>query len=556
MSGARIPKLHSVARGKILMKLRLPANGVSSNSLILLVSLSMVAVYNQTFFAKLFSTYPPFGDSAPHLLSLAVSLLALNALLLGVLAFGRSTKPVLMLFLLLGSFAAYFMDSYGVVISEEMLQNAAQTNSAEALDLMNAKLVGYVLMLGVLPAFVVARIPLRWQGWKIELKFRLALLAMMIAVVGVAVASFSPFYASFLREQKSLRTYANPLYFVYSSIKYTNAGLAVKGPQALSVIAEDAHIPSSDHGRELLILVIGETARADHFSINGYARETTPQLSAEKVVSFTNFHACGTSTAVSVPCMFSMGGRERFDSPTANNKENLLDVLQRAGVNVLWRDNNSDSKGVALRVPYEDFKSPEKNQNCDEECRDEGMLAGLQDFIDRHPTGDIAIVLHQMGNHGPAYFKRYPASFEKFKPVCKSNDLSSCSKEEIINAYDNAIAYTDYFLGKTIDLLKRNDSQFETAMFYLSDHGESLGEAGIYLHGLPRSIAPDSQLHVPAVMWFGKGFDDVDLPALMKKRQMPFTHDNLVHTILGFMEIQTKVYRPELDILEGSRLPE
>jgi lipid A ethanolaminephosphotransferase len=184
------------------------------------------------------------------------------------------------------------------------------------------------------------------------------------------------------------------------------------------------------------------------------------------------------------------------------------------------------------------------------------MLAVLQEYIDAHPTGDIFIVLHQMGNHGPAYFKRYPSSFEKFKPVCKSNDISNCSKQEIINAYDNAILYTDHFLGKSIDLLKRNDENFETALFYLSDHGESLGEAGIYLHGMPRSIAPDSQLHVPAVIWFGKSFNDIDLSALMKKRKAPLTHDNLVHTILSFMEIQTEIYRPELDILDGCRKPE
>jgi lipid A ethanolaminephosphotransferase len=379
---------------------------------------------------------------------------------------------------------------------------------------------------------------------------------MLIAIVAVTVMTFSPFYASFLREHKSLRTYANPLYFTYSAIKLVSPSLTGKGKQALTVIAADANIPSTDHGRELLILVIGETARADHFSINGYARETTPQLSAENAVSFTNFQACGTSTAVSVPCMFSMAGRKGFDPKTAGTQENLLDVLQRAGVNVIWLDNNSDSKGVALRVPYKDFKSPDQNPVCDDECRDEGMLAGLQEYIDAHPTGDIFIVLHQMGNHGPAYFKRYPSRFEKFKPVCKSNDLSSCSNEEIINAYDNAILYTDHFLGKAIDLLKRNDDNFETALFYLSDHGESLGEAGIYLHGLPRSIAPDSQLHVPAVIWFGNSFDDVDLPALMKKRKAPLTHDNLVHTILSFMEIQTEVYRPELDILDGCRKPE
>jgi lipid A ethanolaminephosphotransferase len=231
-------------------------------------------------------------------------------------------------------------------------------------------------------------------------------------------------------------------------------------------------------------------------------------------------------------------------------------VLQRAGVNVLWVDNNSDSKGVALRVPYRNYKSPEVNTICDIECRDVGMLVPLQDYIDSHPTGDILIVLHQMGNHGPAYYKRYPAEFEHFQPVCRNNDLNQCTREEIINAYDNALRYTDHFLAEAIELLKRNDDRFETAFFYVSDHGESLGEGGAYLHGLPKAIAPSGQLHVPALMWFGRNYDELDRAALMAKRGQPFSHDNLFHTVLGFMEIETSIYRRELDILDSCRKPE
>ncbi len=281
--------------------------------------------------------------------------------------------------------------------------------------------------------------------------------------------------------------------------------------------------------RELFILVIGETARADRFSLNGYERDTNPRLRAANAINFTNFWACGTSTAISVPCIFSFLGADKFDTKTAAAQENLLDVLQRAGASVLWLDNNSDSKDVALRVPYQSYKSPAVNPLCNPECRDVGMLSALQQHIDAHPKGDIFIVLHQMGNHGPAYYKRYPPEFEKFKPACQSADLSQCSREEIGNAYDNAILYTDFFLGEVIALLKKNDDKFETGMLYVSDHGESLGENGVYLHGLPNAIAPDAQLHVPAVMWLGRGFrDEVDIPALMQKRGTRYTHDNIV----------------------------
>ena len=226
--------------------------------------------------------------------------------------------------------------------------------------------------------------------------------------------------------------------------------------------------------------------------------------------------------------------------------------MKRAGVSILWRDNNSSSKHVADRVEYEVYLTNKTNPVCDVECRDEGMLSGLQDYIDRHPLGDILIVLHQMGNHGPAYYKRYPPAFEKFTPVCKTNDLGACSREEIVNAYDNAILYTDFFLSKVVELLKQNDDRFETAMLYVSDHGESLGENGLYLHGLPYFLAPDAQKHVPFVMWFGHNFDPQSLSSIQAKRIEQLSHDNIFSTLLGLFELQTAAYNPNMDILDHS----
>ena len=538
------------------MRFRLPAHGLTSNTLIVLVAVFLAVFGNLSFFGKVLKGYPLAAGNALALASLAAMLVATTTLLLALTCFGRTTKPVLIGILLLSSLAASFMDSYGIVINDEMLQNAAQTNLAEARDLLNVKLLGYFVMLGLIPAIVIVRLPLHWRGRRVEALARGKLLAIILLfMVGTALA-FGGFYASFLREHKSLRSFANPAYFIYSAVKYSTSPLAVKGRQALTAIGTDAKIPASDVERELFILVIGETARADRFSLNGYARDTNPQLRRANAVSFSNFWACGTSTAVSVPCMFSLIGMDEFDTKKGASQENLLDVLEHAGVNVLWLDNNSDSKGVALRVPYQSYRSPDVNPVCDPECRDAGMLSSLQKHIDAHPKGDIFVVLHQMGNHGPAYFKRYPPAFEKFKPACQSADLSQCSREEIGNAYDNAILYTDFFLGKVIDLLKNNDKEFETALLYVSDHGESLGENGVYLHGLPHAIAPDAQLNVPAIMWLGSGFSDVDFPALQRKRDTRFTHDNLAHTVLGVMEIGTSVYRQKMDILDGYRKPE
>lgn len=538
------------------MRFRLPAQGLTSNTLIFLVAVFLTVFGNLTFFGKVLQTYQLTAGNAPALISLAAMLVATTVLLLALTCFWRTTKPVLVVVLLLSSLTANFMDSYSVVIGTEMLENAAQTDMAEARDLLNFKLLAYFVVLGVIPAIVIAWIPLHWRGMRVEAIARTKLLAAIVLLMVGTVLTFGGFYASFVRQHKSLRSFANPAYYIYSVIRYSHDMLAVEGGQAVTVIGHDAHIlPHDATHRELFILVIGETARADRFSLNGYERDTNPQLRQANVVNFPNFWACGTSTAVSVPCMFSLIGTDKFDTKTAASQENVLDVLNRAGVNVLWLDNNSDSKDVALRVPYKSYKSPQVNPVCDPECRDVGMLPAVQEHIDAHPTGDILIVLHQMGNHGPAYFKRYPPAFEKFKPACQSADLSQCSREEIGNAYDNAILYTDFFLGQVIELLKKNESKFETAMLYMSDHGESLGENGVYLHGLPRAIAPDAQLHVPAVMWFGSGFDQVDVAALQKKRDTRFTHDNLAHTLLGFLEVKTSVYRQQMDILDGCRKP-
>jgi lipid A ethanolaminephosphotransferase len=298
-----------------------------------------------------------------------------------------------------------------------------------------------------------------------------------------------------------------------------------------------------------MIMVVGETARADRFSLNGYLRETNPLLAKQDVVSLSNVTSCGTSTSVSVPCMFSSLGRKGYDKEKALNQENALDVLFDHGVQILWRENNSDSKGVATRMKYEDYKSPTLNPSCEGECRDIGMLSGLDKYIAARKSKDILIVLHQLGNHGPEYYRRYPKEFEKFKPMCMTGELQDCSKEEIDNSYDNAILYTDYFLSKVIDLLKKYDGTHATAMLYVSDHGESLGENGFYLHAAPYMIAPKEQTHVPAIVWMGKHFD-YKKEQLLPYKDYTLSHDDIFCSLLIAFEIDTKMCVAKEEMLQ------
>lgn len=523
---------------------------IRERTVIILLSAWLVALYNISFFKHVLSAYPVSWSNVAMLASLPIVLMALLVILFSLLSSRQTTKPVMIIILLLSSLAAYFMDTYDTIIDTNMIRNIVMTNFAESSDLMTLRLASYFLFLGVLPSVLLYRLNIEHLPFQANLTDKLKTTGIALLTILMIIFAFSKFYTSFIREHKPLRLYTNPSFYIYSAVKYAQKSIA-HTEMGLHAIGMDARIPPTDTDRELVILVIGETARADHFSLNGYERETNPLLKREEIINFQDFTSCGTDTAVSVPCMFSSFGRAHYDGNKALHTENLLDVLSHAGVHILWRDNNSDSKGVALRAQYEDFRTSDKNPVCDEgECRDEGMLDGLQKYIDSHPKGDILIVLHQMGNHGPAYYKRYPGAFEKFTPSCKTNQLEKCSQEEIINAYDNAILYTDHFLSKVIALLKRNQNTFEAAMFYVSDHGESLGENGMYLHGYPYALAPRAQKHVPAIMWIGKRFE-IDQQKLVSRASQPYSHDHVFHTMLSFFEIQSTVYRPELDILQG-----
>ena len=524
---------------------------ISNLKLIILVSLFLVLFDNIAFFRNVINVYPVSLNNIAFLGSLAVVLTSFITLLLTLVCSKYTTKPVLISIILLSSIVSYFMNTYNTVFDTNMLRNILQTNSSESLDLVNFKLFLYFMLLGVLPSIFIYKINITYGSIKTELTSKLKIILISLFIIISTGLSLSKFYTSFLRENKPLRYYTNPTYYIYSIGKYMNIAFE-SNKVSIKQIGADAKIPSTDIDRELIALVVGEAARADHFSLNGYPRETNPLLKKEDIINFPDMYSCGTSTALSVPCMFSIFGRKNYSDKKAKSTENLLDVLSHAGINILWRDNNSDSKAVALRVPYEDYQNPQLNPTCDIECRDEGMLEGLQEYIDKQKNGDILIVLHQMGNHGPAYYKRYPANFEIFTPVCQTNQIEKCTKDEIINAYDNAILYTDYFLSKVIHLLKQNTNSFETAMVYLSDHGESLGENGLYLHGLPYVMAPDTQKHIAAIMWFGDNFK-IDKKSLHAKSSKKFSQDNLFHTILGLMEVNTSVYNKNMDIINYAK---
>ena len=489
-------------------------------------------------------------------LALVGVLVLFTVAVLGVLVWPRWLKPVGLLLLLVVTSSSYFMMTYGIVIDPTMLVNTLNTDTREALDLLSWKMAP-ALLLGVgLPGWWLWRQPLRPVALKALLKWQLggSLLALLACVV-LLWLSFQDL-ASTMRNNKSLRYTINPYNTLYALVK-VGVGGAAQAQQPLQPIGADAtlrHPPASPEQAPLVVLVVGETARAANFGLAGYSRDTTPglkQLQAQgEVVYYPNVTSCGTNTQVSVPCMFSHLDREAYTNTNARY-ESALDVLQRAGLAVLWLDNQSGCKGVCDRVPNADTRALTHTEHCTGgECLDKAMLAELPRQLalldaQRRAKGTV-VVMHQMGNHGPAYYKRSPPAQKPFQPECATNVLQDCAPAHIVNAYDNAIRYTDSFLSDTIAWLKTQNRP--TALVYVSDHGESLGEKGLYLHGMPFGMAPREQTHVPMVTWLGGAWRGA-MGCVRQRSEPALSHDNYFHTVLGLAGVSSREYQPAMDLL-------
>ncbi|HMC15671.1 MAG TPA: phosphoethanolamine--lipid A transferase [Albitalea sp.] len=490
-----------------------------------------------------------------------VMVAAVTTALLALFAWRWTLKPVAALLLIAAAFGAHFMGTYGVVIDPTMMVNVLQTNVGETRDLLSLRLLVSVLLLAGLPLLWLWRVPLHSKRFLPQLgRNAAAIVAALVLAALVLVASFAEL-ASTMRNHKALRYLINPLNSVWAlAVVGLEGGARPKGPP--QPIGLDARVLPRPGGTKppLLMFVIGETARADHFALNGYARPTNPELATLPVLSFGNVSACGTNTAASLPCMFSHRGKKGFDA-RKHDDENLLDLLQRAGLAVLWIDNQAGCKGVCERVPQTMADNPppaDKRLCSDGECLDEVMLQGLDRRLDALPQArrgqGVVLVLHQMGSHGPAYYKRSPPTRKPFQPECTTNVLQQCERQALINAYDNSIAYTDHVLAQSIGWLTQQADRYDTALLYVSDHGESLGENNLYLHGLPYALAPREQTHVPMLLWLAPGAARSLQPAcLQAQRSAAWSHDNLFHSVLGLIGVTASEYQPALDVLAACR---
>lgn len=447
----------------------------------------------------------------------------------------RLLKPLCMLFAILNACALYFIHAYGILLDKTMMGNVLNTNVAEATTLWHPNLLVYLVAFGLGPCLVLAAIQTRPIS-----RLRLTGFASLLLVAGVVwIYAASSTWLWIDKHARSIGGLILPWSYTINFVRYKNAQWALTRQAAP---LPDARF--TNDAKTVVILVIGESARARNFSLYGYPRATNPILSASGAVPLASTHACATYTTEALLCILSP------DEPgmrLAGATELLPSYLHRHGIDVIWRTNNWGEPPLKIGT-YQ--RAADLQANCQGTMctHDDLLLSGLARLVRDSASRKVFVVLHQSGSHGPSYATKYPSTFEVFRPVCNSVDLGQCTPESLVNAYDNTILYTDHVVGRAIDLLKSMDDVSAT-LLYISDHGESLGEHGLYLHGTPVAIAPEVQTIVPFVVWMSEAFQrrhGVDAARL--SRATTHSHANVFHSVMGAFGMHSSIYVSRLDI--------
>ncbi|MBL7734906.1 MAG: phosphoethanolamine--lipid A transferase EptA [Chitinophagaceae bacterium] len=495
---------------------------------VLLVSFLNLLFFHFPFYAYVFNNLDYKSlNGVILIITLIILMLVVNAFVFYLIFFlSRFVgKFLLVLFFILNAIAVYFINTYGVIIDESMIGNVLNTNYEEAGSFFSFKLIVYVILLGIIPSIYIVRARI------INVKLRRFLITSSLALLFIAIVVFAN-ATNWLwidKNSKQLGGLAMPWsYSVNLSLFYIHKSQE----NEKEILLPDATI--LDNEKSVVVLVIGESARRQNFSLYGYERNTNPLLSQTPNLFHFDASSCATYTTAGVKCILE-------HASTGDLYEILPNYLYRNNIEVIWRTTNWGEPPVHIQnYQNKDALKPDcKDEECD---YDEILLNGLKEQILASKKNKILIVLHTSASHGPTYSKKYPPQFENFKPVCNSVELGNCSHDELINAYDNTIVYTDYILHNVIEDLKQLN-EYKSAMIFVSDHGESLGEKNLYMHGLPLSIAPKEQYEIPFIVWLSDGSKQL-------KPNKTLSQNHVFHSVLNFLNIQSPVYNEEMNIFK------
>ena len=515
----------------------------------LIAATYMMYAFNAVFWRHLLRL---FEDAPMNIVFFAAAVWMLTFFTLSLISLPWLHRPLVAGLVLLAAAASWYQDHLGAVIDKLMIQNVMNTTVAESQQLITFPYLRHMLLTGVIPAALLFWPRVTYAGGRGLLwRFPLTIVVSFLLTFGFLFINLKA-NVSIIREHHELLGSYQPGATIGAVARYAKMEFRAGNVEVKPLGQDAAKGPALLAAKKpvLLVLFAGETARAQNFGLNGYGRNTTPELSQLDVANFNDTTSCGTSTAVSLPCMFSPFGRSNYSHERFMGSENLLDVLAHAGVDPVWIDNNTGDQSIARRTGARMVDVTLDPAACaGGECTDAALLAELSAQIG-NITEDTVLVLHMIGSHGPAYFMRYPENFAPFTPDCRRAEFDYCSQQEIVNAYDNSIAFTDHIIASAISMLEQQDRVLP-ALLFLSDHGESLGESGLYLHAAPMFMAPEVQTQVPFLMWLPQEFQQamqVDTACLTERASQPVSQDNLFHTVLGLMDISTEAYRPELDV--------
>ena len=459
------------------------------------------------------------------LVSLTIVAIFGNALVfyIGLYLLRNVGKWLLVVFFNINAIAVYFVNTYGVIIDKSMIGNVINTNFEESSSFFSFSLIVYIVFLGILPSLLLFKI----KTEKVKTKsFLIQVFVTLFLLLSLAYAN-SPNWLWIDKNSKTVGGLAMPWSYVVNTISFYNSKYKKNQKQIL--------LPNAtlkDNKKSITVLVIGESARSQNFSLYGYEKDTNPLLSKIDNVHSYKAESCATYTTAGVKCILEYKN-------TGKLFEILPNYLFRNDIEVIWRTTNWGEPTVNIKnfQNKKDLRKLCKTNECD---YDGVLLSGLREQILASKKNKILVVLHTSTSHGPTYYKKYPEEFNKFTPVCKSVELANCTQEELINAYDNTIVYTDYILSNLIGELKQLE-EYNSSMIYISDHGESLGENNLYMHGLPVSMAPKEQLDIPFIVWVS------DDSRKLKDNKMLSQH-NVFHSILDFLAIESPIYDQNMSI--------
>lgn len=519
-----------------------------------IISLLFASIYNFAFWQDVYEIFSS-NDNIPLLFKILAPIaiiLLLSAILTIFFSYKYILKPVFIILFITSSLASYATINYGIFFDRAMMLNILQTNVHEAGSYFSLKLLLYFVFLGLLPSFILFKIKIRYPKLIKSFIQRIIYIFVLLAITLAIVMSYYKEFSFIGRINNQIQKSIVPVAYIYSTYTYVR-DTVFSTPAPYVAMGKNLKYENTSSKKKLYFLVLGETARVQNYSYYGYDRDTNKYTRNFNTINFSTVKSCGTATAQSVPCMFSNLTKEHFSQKAVENRENIIDIIKKAGFDVTWVENDGGCKGVCQRVKTIEIDPKESKKYCSQgTCHDEIMLKYAQELSD-NIKNDTFVAFHIIGSHGPKYFERYPKEFEVYTPNCSRADVESCTKEQIVNSYDNTILYTDYVISKLIEILN-NKPQYTTALLYVSDHGESLGENGLYLHGTPYSIAPDEQTHVPMQIWLNQASAkelNISIDKLKAKEHNNYSHDNLFHTLMGLTQIRSDEYNPKLDIINN-----